>query len=203
MNHKEIERWYRLRSIKKAAQVLVVAAVALLAVGYTVSRFVGPAPEFFEVQEGSDSGITVKNFTYSTPGAHPWELKASLAKVSDALDSVALTNPSMLYHGGKGADIFLTARSGKLDKKNKTVFAEGDVRIKFKDFTFSSEEIDYSHEKLFAQTSSRVSLEGNHLSLSGKGMHMSIDAEVIVIEDDVKALLYNVKWAEPGKKLPL
>ena len=116
---------------------------------------------------------------------------------------MTLTDPSLLYHGGKGAEILLTARSGQLDKKNKTVFAQGDVRIKFRDYIFSADDIDYSHEKLFAKTSSRVSLEGNDLSLSGKGMRMSIDAEEIVIEDDVKARLYNVKWAEPDTKLPL
>jgi LPS export ABC transporter protein LptC len=202
MNHKEIERWYRLRSIKKASQVLMVVAVVLLAAGFIVSKMLRPASEDFQTS-GADSGITGKNFTFSMPGAHPWELKASLAKVSDALDSVVLTDPSMLYHGGKGAEILLTAKSGTLDKKTKTVFAQGDVRIKFQDFTFSSEDIDYSHEKLVAQTSSRVSLEGNDLSLSGKGMRMSVDSEEIVIEDDVKALLYNVKWADSGSKLPL
>jgi hypothetical protein len=37
MNHKEIERWHRLRNLKRASQVLVVVAVVLLACGYMVS----------------------------------------------------------------------------------------------------------------------------------------------------------------------
>jgi len=203
MNHKEIERWYRLRNLRRACQVLMVVAVALLVCGYAASRMWPRSPDTFVVSPTTNAGIQIKNFSYSSPGAHPWELKASTALVNNTLDSVALTAPSVVYHGGKGGTISLTAKSGTLDKKGGKVVAQGEVRIAFGNFLFSADAVHYWHEKLFAETPSEVSLEGGDLSLTGKGMTLSVEDEEIVIEKDVKALLYNVKWVEPGQRLPL
>ncbi|MGB6064234.1 MAG: LPS export ABC transporter periplasmic protein LptC [Desulfomonilaceae bacterium] len=203
MNHREIERWYRLRNVKRASQFLVVVAVALLICGYVVSRVVSAGPDMPAPPGATEGSIRIDNFSYSSPGAHPWELRASSAIVSDSLDLVKLARPRVVYHGGTGGKIFLTAKDGTLDRKSSNVSAQGGVTIQYKNFLFSTGELDYSHTKQVAETSSPVSLEGGDIRLTGKGLKMSVDREEIVIEKNVRARLFNVKWVEPNGRLPM
>ncbi len=203
MNHKEIERWHRLKNLKRAAQVLAVGVVALLVVGYLLSRFFGHREEEFQPPPGMATGIRIDKFSYSSPGAHPWELEASSALVSDSLDRVTLKDPKVTYRGGDGGHIVLSASTGELDRKSRNVSLEGNVTIRFKDMVFEAAQMSYSHEALSAQTVSDVSLKGDSLSLTGKGLKLLVESEQVVIEDDVNARLFNVKWVEPGRKLPM
>ncbi|MBI4965892.1 MAG: LPS export ABC transporter periplasmic protein LptC [Desulfomonile tiedjei] len=203
MNHKEIERWYRLRNLKRLSQFLVLFAIVLLAAGYVASRLIVERPMFPKFPLTGGTGITIENFNYSSPGAHPWELAASRAVVSDSLNRVELTGPKVLYHGASGADIHLSAGAGTLDKKDNNVSMKDDVRIQFRGFLFKTDDIQYSHSAREAETASPVSLEGPDLHLTGKGLKVSVEKEEIVVEDDVQARLYNVKWVESGGKLPM
>lgn len=203
MNHKEIERWYRLRNLKKVSQFLVLFAMVLLIAGYAVSRFVKDSPEFVKFSSTGADGISIENFSYSVPGAHPWELAASKAVVSTSLDRVSLTAPKVVYHGGTDADIYLSAGAGTLDKKTSNVSMKEDVKIQFRGFLFRTDDIEYSDNKREAETSSPVSFEGGDLRLTGRGLKVLVEKEEIVVEHDVKARLYNIKWVEPGRKLPM
>lgn len=203
MDHREIERWYRLRNLKKASQFLMIAAVLVLLSGYGVSRFLVQRPADFSPPATAVQGIRVDRFSYSSPGAHPWELQASTALVSDTLDRVVLKNPRVTYGGEGSNDIVLTANSGELDRKRRNLSAEGDVTIRYKDFLFKAGDIEYSQENLVAQTSSPVSLRGDSLLLTGRGLKLLVKKKEVLIEQDVKAVLFKVKWVEPGRKLPM
>lgn len=201
MNHKEMERWYRLKKIQTAAQVMVVLAVVLIIIGYAVSKFTRePAETFSSTTPGS--GMLIENFAYSSPGIHNWELKAASAIVSDAFNNVDLTDPKVLYKGGKGGVISLTAENGKLDKNSKKVSAEGNVKVAYREFSFFTGQIDYFDDKKIAESPSDVSLDGGDLKVTGKGLKFSIDKEEVVIEHNVKASISNVELFRK-KKTPL
>jgi LPS export ABC transporter protein LptC len=201
MNHKEIERWYRLKKLQRVSQIVIISAVLFTIVGIAVSKYVKmPVEQFSGALE--NAGMRIENFSYSSPGVHPWELKAVSANVAESLDSVNLTAPRVLYKGGKGGEILLTAESGKLDKNSHKVSAQGDVKVSYNDLAFSTAQIDYSDDKKLAETSSDVSLDGGDLQVTGKGLKVSIESEEIVIENDVKASIANVRIF--GKhKMPL
>jgi LPS export ABC transporter protein LptC len=204
MNHKELERWHRLRNIKKASQFLVVAAVVLVIGGYAISRLSSESPATFvppAVNKGD--GMRIDNFSYSSPGVRPWELKASTAMVSEKLDNVSLVKPEVMYRGGRGGEILVSAESGKLDKNNRNVFAEGNVTVSYKDLLFSAREIDYSDETKTAETKSPVVLDGGDLQVTGKGLKVSIESEEMVIQHDVKACISNVQILGAKGRLPL
>jgi LPS export ABC transporter protein LptC len=203
MNHKEIERWHRLRNMKKAAQFLVVAAVVLLACGYGASWILQPQPESFIPPPAAGSGMRIDNFSYSSTGARPWELKASTALVSEKLDNVSLVKPKVIYRGGRGGEIFLSAESGNLDKNSRNVLAKGNVTLAYKDLLFTAVEMDYSDETKIAETSSSVALDGGDLRVTGKGLKVSIENEEMTIEQDVKACISNVQIFGPNGKRPM
>ena len=79
MNHKEIERWHRLRNIKKAFQVLVPVSAALLVSGVAASIIFRPVASPLEPASTSNPGIEIVNFSYSSPGPQQWELHAPSA----------------------------------------------------------------------------------------------------------------------------
>jgi LPS export ABC transporter protein LptC len=148
-------------------------------------------------------GMRIDNFSYSSPGVRPWELKASTAMVSEKLDNVSLVKPEVMYRGGRGGEILVSAESGKLDKNNRNVFAEGNVTVSYKDLLFSAREIDYSDETKTAETKSPVVLDGGDLQVTGKGLKVSIESEEMVIQHDVKACISNVQILGAKGRLPL
>jgi len=203
MDHKHIERHYRLKNLKRASQIFVLGALILLVSGLAASRFVRQHQGDFQTSEVSGNGSNIENFTYSATGSHRWDLQAASAQVSDTLDSVKLTLPKVIYQGGFGGTIYLAAQSGNLDKKTGFVSAKGTVKISYKDFEFISRDVDYSDGSLEAATTAPVSLTGGDLKLTGKGLKLSVEKEEVLIEQEVKASLFNVKLIEPGRKLPM
>ncbi len=202
MNHKELERWYRLRNIKRASQFMILLCSVLVA-GYVAYDWLRSNPSQFDTSIPSDAGIRIKNFSYSAPGPRPWELHAPSAMVSESLDEVTLQQPQVIYHGGEGGKILLASQTGSLHRKALSVTARGDVTLKYKDYVFRSDEMNYSHEKLSAATSTPVSFQAPDLSLTGTGMTVSLENEEIVIENDVKAKLFNLRWVESKGRLPM
>ena len=203
MNHKELERWYRLRNIKRASQFMILLCSALVVSGYAASVYFRPNPSQLTSSIPSDAGIRIENFSYSAPGPRPWELHAPSAVVSESLNEVTLQQPQVIYHGGEGGSISLASQTGSLNRKTLSVTARGDVTLKYKDYVFGSDEMNYSHEKLSATTSTPVSFQTPDLSLTGKGMSLSLENEEIVIENDVKARLFNLRWVESKGRLPM
>ena len=203
MNHAEIERWYRLRNIKKASQVIIMAAVLSLLLGFGVIQYLKGAPHNDADQAASNGQMRIENFVYSSPGVRPWSLKAANAILSQASTKIKLTHPTVVYEGGKGGKIYVTAKTGELDKSASRISGHGLVTIHYRDMKFTTGKIDYSDEKMRAETSSQVCLETTSLSLTGTGLLLSIPQEEIVIENNVKARLYDVKWVGPGQRLPI
>lgn len=201
MDYRELERWHRLRYVKRASQLLVLVTVIFLITGYGVSKLLNSSTEQMEVPAAPDRAMRIDNFSYSSPGVHPWELKATRADVTDSFNEITLTQPSVVYEGGKGSKILVSAESGKLDRINRTVFASGDVKIEYGNMIFQAGDIDYSQEKQLAETDSSVSVKGGDLSLTGKGLRVSLDKEEVTIQQDVQAQIYNIKLTQP--RLPL
>jgi LPS export ABC transporter protein LptC len=197
MSHRDIERWYRLRLLKKAAMAMVGMLVVSVVLGFAISQVwtrTGRQP--WETLK-TDSGIGIADFTYSFPGPHPWELAARMARASDTLDQVTLERPRVTYHLRAGDKITVTAEQGKLDRETGRFSASGGVRINFRDFLFSAEDLHYSDETHVAKTASNISLEATDFSLKGRGLRVSIDEEEVQIENEVEAVLYNVSVLEP------
>jgi LPS export ABC transporter protein LptC len=203
MDHKELERWHRLRNIKKASQFLVVLGVVLLVGGYTVSRLIDRSPARPDSEGEAPAGIRISNFTYSATGADPWELMAGRAEVSSSLDKVTLQNLKVVYGSGKGDDIVVSAEKGALDRKTQNISASGEVTVKYKDFLFKTNDLKYTRKTGVAETDSPVSLEGASLKLKGEGMKVEVKKREITVEHNVEAVLFNVKWVAPGQKLPM
>lgn len=203
MNHKEIERWYRLRNLMKATQALALVSVLALASGFAISRYMKETENNFKPSDVSEPGIKVEKFSYSSVGANQWDLEAASAMVAESMDHVELKFPKIVYYGGDGGKILVNAQIGTLDKKSGMIQAKGAVTINFRDFRFLTDDINYSQGALVAQSSDSIFMEGVDMKLSGKGLRLSVEKEEVIIEQDVKASLFNVKWVEPGKKLPM
>ncbi len=118
MNHKELERWYRLRNIKRASQFMILLCSALVVSGYAASVYFRPNPSQFPSPIPSDAGIRIENFSYSAPGPRPWELHAPSAVVSESLNEVTLQQPQVIYHGGEGGSDFASLSNRKPKQEN-------------------------------------------------------------------------------------
>jgi LPS export ABC transporter protein LptC len=201
---REIERWRRLRLIKRLTQVGVVGIILAIAAGYLFAWYLKPRPGNVKIpQVAQDESIRIDRFTYSAPGANPFELEAETATVSDTLDRVSLKSPRVVYNSKEKGKITLTARSGALDKSSGTIRAAGDVEIRMKGLLIKADEVTYSDEERVVTADSRVSMFGEGFSLSGAGLTLFIDTQEARIAKDVTTDLHDVKWARPGRELPI
>lgn len=203
MNHKEIERWYRRKNIMRACQVLAVASVVLVVVSYVVSRVWSDNPEDYVSAPKPEQGMRMEHFSYSSVGAHPWVLQAETAVANQLVNRVSLTGPAVRYPGGRGGTILLNSRTGELDKDKQQVTARGAVSIRYRDFLFSTDEVQYLHDKLVARTSAPVSVDATDLHVTGTGLTLSVKDEEASVEDNVKTQIFNVRWVGSNGKLPM
>ncbi|MFC1836611.1 LPS export ABC transporter periplasmic protein LptC [Thermodesulfobacteriota bacterium] len=188
-HHKELERWYRLRNLKRAAQVVIVACVLFLISGYAASMLLTNGGRSPDRTVPPDDGMVIEGFAYTLPGAHPCRLEAASAVVSQKQDRVSLTRPRLTYFSRDGGEVVLTADTGRWDKKSGKVTVEGAVTLDYEDYRFKTERIVYDQETRLAESSSPVQLEGTGIRVSGKGLKVWADREEISIEQDVKARL--------------
>ncbi len=203
MNHKEIERWYRLQNLKKTAQILVAVSILVLAVGLIASRFLpSPSPSTNIVSE-MDAGSRIGKFSFSVPGPHPFEVVANGAVVSKSLDKVVLEEPRVTYHPQDGEEVVLTAEIGELNRTTQSYSVKGNVDIKYGAFQVQATDMEYSHEKRLASTSSPFSMKGKDLIIKGTGLKLWMEKEEAHIERDVEAWLFNVKLFERKGNAPL
>ncbi|MEW6351509.1 MAG: LPS export ABC transporter periplasmic protein LptC [Thermodesulfobacteriota bacterium] len=205
MKYRELERWHRLNLIKKALQVLVIAAaVASVAVFLAGKIWTSPPETIVAPPEPTrDDGMTIRGFQYSSPGPNPWELKAESATVSEALDKIVLVKPQVVYHGANGEGISLSADRGDLDRDKGDYSMRGNVVVRHGDFVYETDAMEYSDKSRQAKTSSPISLKGPDILVTGTGLTVDVDRQELVIEKDVKSTLFNVKWVDPGERLPL
>jgi LPS export ABC transporter protein LptC len=201
---RELERWRRLRIIKRFSQVGVVLTSLVLIAGYISVWWLKPPPPLVETPAvAKDESIRIDRFTYSAPGPHPFELEAESATVADTLDKVRLTGPKVLYKSRERGKIILTARSGELDKAARTIHASGDVEIRMKGLLIKADQVTYSDKERIVRANSDISIYGEGFSLSGSGLTLFIDTHEARISNNVKTHLQDVKWAAPGRGLPI
>ncbi len=203
MNHKEIERWHRLRNIKRAAQVIVALAVLALVTGYGMSRlFTAPSETFTPVPTPGDAG-RIDNFSFSFPGAYPLELQAPSALLYESEGRVKLEKPRVTVPSEDGAKIVITAGSGELDEKARTVTASEGVTIRYGEFTFEAGDLEYSDGARVAETSSPVSMSGAGMFVTGEGLKLMVDSRKIVIKTNVRARLFGEKMTQVSRRVSM
>ncbi len=204
MKYKELERWHRLNLIKKALQVLVVVAAVTCVALFAIKIVRQPQPVTIETSEAPlGPGPKIERFQYSSPGPNPWDLKAESATVSEALDKVRLVKPEVVYHGANGERISLRADRGDLDREKASYSMQGHVVVRYGEFEYETDAMEYSDKSRQAKTASSVSLKGPDILVTGTGLTVDVDRQELVIEKDVKSTLFNVKWVDPGERLPL
>ncbi len=203
MNHKEIERWYRLRNLKRAAQILVLASVALLIAGYAISRVLTERHPVINDTPTSSDELRVENFSYSHRGAYPVELNARVGLLPASLDKGKLSFLSVTARSKDGKKLTLTAEKGEFDKKKELVTASGNVKVQYEDLVLTTDQVSYSMDKGKVWTESAVKLTGRQFHLEGGGLTLWVESEKFSLENEVQVTFYGRNWKlSQGKPAP-
>lgn len=202
MNHKEIERWYRLRYLKKAALYLIVGSLVVMT-GAGVAHFFlvedrpkAPAPI-------AEKGMGAKRFHYSVPGANPWEIEATAADMDRELNHLRLRGPKVRYKLDDGGVISLSARSGSWNKIDREVTASGDVSITFDQYRLNVDRAKYSEQSRTIQSPESVTVRAPNFELSGTGLTVCVDKKEFRVEHNVRTRLSNFSLTGRDGRLPM
>lgn len=194
MNHKEIERWYRLRNLKRAAQLLVLASVAMLIAGYAISRVLIERNPVTEDTPTSSDDLRVENFSYSHRGAYPVELKARVGVLPATLDKGKLSYLTVTVKSKEGKKLILTADEGEFYKKRELVTASGNVKVQYEDLVLTADKISYAMDQGKVWTDSAVTLTGRQFDLEGGRLALWVESEKFTLEDGVQVTFSAKNW---------
>jgi LPS export ABC transporter protein LptC len=190
ITNREIERWYRLRNLRKAAQVFVIIAIVVMVAGYAVFRFIKPSQP---VKDPDPKAInTVQKPYYSFPGPHPFDVRAEEALVSESQDKIILKSPKITYHPNRGGNMVLTAKTGELNRTTQNYSVKGDVNLKSDNFRIEAGQLGYSRKKNLASTTSQITIKAKNMLLKGKQLKFWPDKKEAHIEQNVEATLFNI-----------
>ena len=190
ITHREIERWYRLRNLRKASQVFVIISFVVMVAGYAVLRFIQPSQP---AKDPDPKAInTVKKPYYSFPGPHPFDVRAKSAVVSESQDKIILNSPKITYHPDHGSEMILTAKTGELNRTTQNYSVKGDVCLKSDTFRIEAGQLGYSRENNLASTTSRITIKAKNMLLKGKQLKLWPDKKEAHIEQDVEATLFHI-----------
>jgi LPS export ABC transporter protein LptC len=193
LTNKEIERWYRLRNLRNAAQALAIITILTLVGGYAVSRLIMERPDQTDSQVPTDAGNEGSQLSYSVPGPHPFHVKADRARMLKSGNKIQLTSPVITYYPKRGGDMVLKADTGELNQTTQNYSVKGNVTVTYDTFRIDAEELSYSHKNGLVSTSSAFTVTSKDMVLQGKRLKLLTDKKEVVVEQGVSAKLYNVK----------
>jgi LPS export ABC transporter protein LptC len=127
-------------------------------------------------------------------GEKTWELEAKSVHQYEAQNMMVLEDVKLTFYAKEGRTLFLTGKQGKVYQNSKDVEVVGDVVLTSSDgYRLKTHSASYRDSEKVVSTPDPVEIEGEQISLTGKGM-------VVHTEDKTFKILSQVKTQLRGKK---
>jgi lipopolysaccharide export system protein LptC len=137
----------------------------------------------------ADAGIDRFTFTQTRSGAVQWQVEARRAQLVEAEQRAVLEGVQVTLYGPKGRELRLAGDEGTIDTARKNfmlVKRSGTIAIELDSgYTILTNHLAWTDERREVTTSDTVTITGNGLEVSGRGLVGKLDIEEFQILDDV------------------
>ncbi len=142
-------------------------------------------PNLNEKGESYLEGVRIVN---KKDGKKDWILTARRADIKDNGDRAELSDLEVTI---RDKDIKISAGRGTYEMTGKKLTIIGPVTAKEKDYTMTSEDMEFENSTGILKTDKQVRIEGKKFNLTGRGLHADNNEQKVRILKDVKATFNN------------
>lgn len=135
-------------------------------------------------------GVYLEEFTESGRSLELWAESARYSRLEQQVELSKVRVLAPPKKGGTAQQVEMTGNSGQADMENKLVHIQGDVRILTGDgYRIHTEQASYDYEAREIEGTDKVYMEGPEGTTEGKGLHVWIEKEMVLLREDVTTLL--------------
>ena len=145
--------------------------------------------------EGASSRLEKIRFVEEKQGRKSWELEANAMQQYQDQNVMVLEDIRLTFFNKDGRTFILTGRQGKVYQDTKNMELQGDVVVTSSDgYRLKTNSVAYDHQGRRIETADPIELDGEQLSLKGRGMRVDMEAQTVRVFHDVRT-----QW-KAGKK---
>jgi LPS export ABC transporter protein LptC len=178
--------------------VLLLLIFIQVVIGFPIHLETSPDPEVASseaISKPEQSQVMQKvHLVESREGNRDWELFADQATGSEGEGNWELQKVKVQFYSNSKMEFVVTGDKGRIDAATRDLKIEGNVRTKSANgYTFETSEIDYSAQKRFLSSRSKVQVlgpkdqQGGQLMVTGGQLESQVDAKEILIKNGVTA----------------
>lgn len=169
----------------KKGPPLILTAVLLCLYFLIVRDEKAIVPNLHQKGESFLEGLRI---VHKKSGKKDWIVTAKRADIIENGDRAELSDLEVTV---QDRDIKIYADRGSYDLIGKKLTINGPVTAKDKEYTVTSEDIEFESATGILKTDRQVRIEGKKFTLTGTGLHADNNEHKVRILRDVKATFYN------------
>ncbi len=137
------------------------------------------------------TGMLVSGFHQKSTknGKDEWTLDAAKVRYLAEEKRAVFQDLSIIFHLEEGKQIYLTAKSGGLDRETRDIHVSDSVEVKSEDYILETEKLYYSHSSRNLSSKVPVKIDGPAFSLSADSMSMDLQNNKAVLKGNVEGTL--------------
>lgn len=154
-----------------------------------VESELAPAKPVSSRLEHADAGIDHFTFTQSRSGVVQWQVQAQRARLFETDNRAVLENVRVTLYGPHGRELQLEGDEGTIDtaKKNFVLTKRtGTIAVRLENgYTILTNHLAWTDARREVTTDDAVTITGNGLAVTGRGLIGKLDIEEFQILEDV------------------
>jgi len=144
---------------------------------------------------GADMRLEKIRFVEDKHGRRTWELEAKQIQQYQDQNLMMLEDVKVTYYSTDGRVFIISGKEGKYYQDSKNMVLVGNVILTSNDgYQLKTHSVSYTHSEKKVTTPDPVQIEGEQLSLVGKGMLVDMEAKTFKVLNQVK-----MQWRGGGR----
>ena len=179
-------------NVRRVLATAIVVAVILLSLAIWRHMQRLPVQEVLEaLPQDIDLALDDLHYTETQDGIKRWTLSSDRAEYLRGSNLIQLTPVSLVfYDAGSFGDLILTADHGQLQEDTRQVDVHGNVIVTATDGEqLTTESLRYSEQNRELTTSAPIHLRTPRMELTGVGLRIDLENDILVVKENVKMVL--------------
>jgi len=137
--------------------------------------------------EGADSRIEKIRFVEEKQGKKTWELEAKAIQQYQGQNVMILEDVKITFFAKDDKTVTVTGNRGRVYQDTKNMELEGDIVVNSSEgYRLKTHSMAYNHQERRIRTPDPVELDGEQLSMKGRGVLVDLEAQTVKVLHEVK-----------------
>ncbi len=183
------------KNLLKRLLLLISITLAILITIFAVKnkgKFLKSAGQSL-TKTGIDISITKLHLIEEEEGKKQWELNAEKAEVINSKGITRMKNIQMSIFQKSEDNFSISADTGIIQNDTKDIELDGNIKVSNKQgYLLKTNNLKWASKLKVIQTNDEIKINGKDLAITGKGMKVNIDTEIMEIFGGVKVVYFGI-----------